>query len=125
MFAHGHLQVLFQEALLAELPEHRLTVLHQDRGLPFEEALDSWTRPARLSNQPVDQEQHGRRREPPLQRGVRPHHRVLHGVRDQQDQHQVEDRHLPDLSFPHDSEAEEHGEVDDRRTNQDLPDGRA
>ena len=58
-------------------------------------------------------------------RVVRPGDRRLQGVGDQQDEDQVVERELPDLALAEDAQCHQQGDVDEHRTNDQLPSGNA
>ena len=77
-------------------------------------------RPRQPLDREVEAEQGHDRDEPAPQRGVLADHRVLDGVADDQDDDQLEDRHLADLALAGQPDRRDEEQVDDRGPEDDL-----
>src|SRR5262249_17192118 len=99
MLASSHLDLLDLDAFVLEHQRARLSVAHQDRGLLHDEPAEQ----GNASHIPIDDEidrDEGRGRDQATgERDVARVERVLHGVGDDENDHQVRDAHLTELAL--------------------------
>src|SRR5205823_12539497 len=109
------------ETLVPQPVWHERAILHEERRTALQQSLTEGGQTQQADDHEVHHEEHERRREATRQRNVGTDHRVLHGVRDQQDHHQVAGAHLTQLALAEQPEPEQDRQVDDRRADRDLP----
>jgi hypothetical protein len=119
VLADSHLDLRTLEALLAQPWFEELTILHEDGGHAFEKAPPRLAMGPEDSNETIHGEENCSRDQPTLDREVWTCHGVLHRVRDQQDDDQIEDCHLSQLSLPCHAKADKHTHIDERRPTDD------
>src|SRR5207253_1444232 len=104
--------------LLEDLP-----VVDQHDALAREQLGDASAPDAPPVDHPVPSDQHTGCYESARQTRVGSYHRVLHGIRDDEKQHQVERGHLAELTGAGEAQPDEQGEVDDGRAERDVDQG--
>jgi len=104
-------QALRLQVVLAEL-----TAVDQELCVTPEKAFAVSAPRSQMPESRVDQEKKRRRRKASDKGGVRAHHRVLHGVRDEEYEGEVEGCELPHFPLPRETKAREDEGVDDGRS---------
>src|SRR5947209_7663527 len=125
VLSHGHLEVLLGEPLPAHGSDQRMAVLDHHRGLALEEPAEERSGEAEDRQPPVEEQQNAGGDESSLEGDVGPDHGVLHRVRDEEDQHEVEHGHLPQLALAQQAEPDQQAHIDERGADHDLPQRRA
>ena len=92
----------------------------EKRRLAFDKATESAIPTRDLGNPIVQDEQSTGRNGASGQGRVRPGHRILHGIREQQQKREIEGRHLPDLTLSTETNSNQHQAVDHGRAQHNL-----
>src|SRR6266581_5110720 len=121
VLADRHHHQLFVQPLAPQVLFDELAVVDQKRGRAFQGPPQKRQPLARLGQAVVNGYQNGGGDKAAGDRGIGAHHRVLHGVGDEQDDHKIEGRHLALFSLAGEAEADEHGGVDDDGAGYDAP----
>ncbi len=120
MFAQGALQFVHADVFPGHVWFDGFSVVNQQTRFTLHDAPKSAI-DAGESSDHVVQEQESRGRDYAAnQRRVRPGHGILHGVRKQQQEREIEGRHLPDFALAAQPHPDEDDEVDDPRTQRNL-----
>ena len=121
MLADRHHYQLFIQTLAAQMLFDELAVVDQQRGRAFKCPPQQWQPLPRLRKAIVEDDQHRRCDEPAGHRGVGPHHGILHGVGDEQDDHEIERRHLAQLALARETQPDQNSRVYDNGAGDDAP----
>jgi len=77
----------------------KLPILDENRRRALEEPSPELTAQPQRCEATVDDEKDKRREDATDYRDIRPNHGVLDGIRDEEDHHEVEYRHLPEFAL--------------------------
>ena len=97
MLAHGHLHFRSLQPLLLKVGYDKLPILHQNSGSTPNEPSPPLASQTEDADEFVRTEDHERGQEPRWEGCIRTDHCVLHGIRDEQDHHQIEHSHLTEF----------------------------
>ncbi len=120
VLAHAFLQIIQSNVLAVHRTFHQLAIVDQDRRLPTQNLPDFPIVCGDFRNHVVHHQQRDRSRTSANHGRVRPCHGILHGIRKQQEQRQVEGRHLPDFTLAAQAHADEYDAVHRQRAKGDL-----
>ena len=120
MLPRGHLELLDVDAFGRHGAGNGLPVAEEQPRLARDQPAEERDVAAPASDRDVHDRERARGDDPAGQRGVPADHRVLHRVRDHEDDDEIERRHLPQLAFAREAEKDEHGDIHDERPQQDL-----
>src|SRR5271167_3418111 len=108
-----------QPSLLVHDGEVIFAIMYQQAGLALNKLSETPIAPGDFCDQIIQHQQRGRRDHASDERCVRPSHRVLHCVAEQQKKGEIEGRHLPDLALAAETYAREDDRVDHGRPQKD------
>ena len=120
MLADGHLHLLLVHAFAAHHVGQVLAVPHDNRRRGGEETVKA-RQVVELADQEVQGHEGDDQDEPATQRRVRSRDRRLQRVGDQEDEDEVEERELPDLSLAKQAQGDQKRAIDQRCTQDKLP----
>ena len=120
MLAHRHLDLLSVDSLATHHIGEAFAVLHDDSGCGREQVVEPW-QPVQPAHRVVGEHERDDQDEAADQRRVRPGDGRLQRVGHEQDEDQVIQRELTDLSFPEQPQRHQQRGVDDDAAKRQLP----
>src|SRR5207248_4688232 len=121
VLADGHLDVVDAQALFLEILLHEVAVVDQHRRRRLDQAVEGRPAAAQHRDPSVEDEQGGDDDHPARDGAIRSGHRRLERVGDQQHQHQVKGRELPQLALAEQPETDEEDHIDEGGANDEMP----
>lgn len=120
MLTERALQFVHADVLFGHVRFDYFAVVHQEAGLALNIFSEAAIHARNLSYQVVQDEQRGGGDHASGERGVGTGHGVLHGVRKQEQQREIERSHLADLALAADADSDQHEKVDYSSAERDL-----
>jgi len=100
MLAQRAIQFVHADVLSRHVRFDGLAIMNEQRGLPLNQAPEAPVSTREIGDKVIQDQQRARRHRSAGQRRVRSGHRILHRVRQQEQQREVEGSHLSDLTLP-------------------------
>ena len=97
-----------------------LAVVHEQAGLSLDVFSETAVAAGKFGDQIIQDQQRGGGDGASGERRVGAGHGVLHGVRKQQEQREIEGSHLADFPLAADADSDQHEEVDDSGAERDF-----
>jgi hypothetical protein len=117
VFSHCPLQFVDADVLLGQVGSDDLAIMNQQAGLALDKFSEAAVAPGNFSHEIVHDQQRGRRDNASGQGCVRPGHRILHRIADQQQEGKVEGCHLPHFPLSAKANPCQDDDVNHRRAN--------
>jgi VIT1/CCC1 family predicted Fe2+/Mn2+ transporter len=119
VLTHRHLDLVASHPLTTQSDVVEPTAMDQDAGHALEDAAPPAVQPERR-HATVDDQQHCRGNESASKGGIGSDHGVLDSIGHQQQDHQVEHGHLPELALAHQAQTDHDRGIDDEGTRRDF-----
>jgi hypothetical protein len=120
VLAERALEFVHADVLLGHVRLDDLAVMHEETGLSLDVFSKTTVATGKLGDQIIKDQQSRGGDGATGERGVGAGHGVLHRVRNQQEQREIEGGHLADFTLAADADSDKHEEVDDSGAERDL-----